>query len=58
MLVVVSYVGLLGLCIYVLLTNGLSTDSLAAKLATLGMTALFTALVSSFAGLMIGANRK
>ena len=57
-LVISSYVGLFGLCIYVLISSGLSMETMPGKLAWLGVSTLFSGLVSGLAGLMIGSKNK
>ena len=57
-LLIASYLGLLGLCVYVLVSNGPSSSTMASQLAWHGVTILFTGLVSGFAGLMIGTHKK
>ena len=57
-LVVFSYLVVLALCLYVVVQNNLAMDTAQGKIAWLGVTALLSGLVSSFAGFAVGARRK
>ena len=57
-LLILSYVGLFGLCVYVLISSDLSMETMPGKLAWLGVSTLFSGLVSGFAGMMIGLKRR
>ena len=57
-IVVLSYLVLLVVCIYVVFINNFSMDTAQGKIAWLGVTALVSGLVSSFAGFAVGSRKK
>ena len=57
-LVVLSYVCMLGLVVTVLYLNGFTANTEQAKIAWAALTTLVTGLLSHMAGLMIGSRRK
>jgi hypothetical protein len=57
-LVVFSYMTMLLTCLFVILRSEHATDSPQTRLAWIGVTALISGLVSSFAGYAVGSRKK